>query len=346
MGEWLSWALIVIALITTLLGVAKDVFPAVPKWLVFTTAAVTACGGILQFYQNVQGQNFAQETQSAIKGIPVGSDAPRKELTDAEQVLYKSLKEEASRFRTSKIKLFFSPSIDANALYRLGLLAFNQRDPAEAEMNLKYALQLDPGHIKAFNLLLQLYQSEAMKSLQRSNYDEAKKYLDEAQRLVADSDVEGDIGTMTRLGAVYKSLGQVNEALGNRTEAEQYWQQAGKIFERLLKRAPKDPSILVGMGNVLHHKGKLKEALEKYQAALAAAPNYTAAANDAAIACTNLMQEDSEHKTQWQKKACGYWDTALSLSEHDPQFDENYRVGVRKYKNWLCELGLRNDTSD
>lgn len=337
MGDWLSWTLIIIALLTTLLGVAKDVFPAVPKWLILITAAVTACGGILQFYQNIQGQIFAEETESATKGIAASSDAPQKVLTDAEQVLYENLKEDASRFRASKIKLFFSPSIDAGALYRLGLLAFNQRDPVEAERNLKYALQLDPGHIKAFNLLLQLYQSEAMKSLMYRDYDEAEKYLNEAQRLVADSAIEGDIGTMTRLGAVYKSLGQVYEGRGNRTEAERYWQQAGRVFERLLERAPNDPSILVGIGNVLHHKGKLKEALQKYETALAAAPNYTAAANDAAIVCTNLMREDSEQKTQWQQKACGYWKKALSLSVRDPQFDEKYRLQVQEYIAWFCK---------
>ncbi len=337
MHGWLNWVLIVVALATTLLGVAKDILPNVPKVLMLITAVVTVAGAVLKFYQDARGQSLSNQTTMLAENVPASPDAPSKVLSNDHQRLYANIKEEAKRFRRSKIKLFFSPSIDAGTLYRLGLLAFNQRDPTEAEINLKYALELDPDHTDAFNLLLQLYQSEAMKRLQRGEYDQVEEYMQEAQRLVADSAIEGDLRTMTLLGAVYKTLGQVYERRGKQAVAEQYWKQAGEIFTQLHARAPEDPSILVGLGNFLDHQREFHAALGRYEAALDAAPKYTAAANDAAIACMKLMQQDSEQMAQWQEKACAYWQKAISLSKHDPQFDDNYRAVARRQMAKVCQ---------
>ena len=154
--------------------------------------------------------------------------------------------------------------------------------------------------------------------------------MQEAQRLVADSAVEGDLRTMTLLGAIYKTRGQVYERRGENEAADQCWERAGDVFKRLNARAPDDPSIRVGVGNVLDHRRELEGALDEYEAALGVAPNYTAAANDAAIVSTRLIHQDPENAASWQAKACEYREKAIVLSKSEPQFDDRYRNQARR----------------
>lgn len=198
----ISIALIFISLVLTLVGVYKDIVPKkkIPSWLIFSTAILTGVGGLLQAYQDYSALQFAKEADALSEGIPVNAEAPPKPLTKKEEKLYTTLKEEASRFRSAQIKLFFSPSLNSESLYNLGLVAFNQRDFAEAEKNFKYALQLDNNNLKAFNLLLQLYQSTAMMHLDRGDIQQAETYLREAERLISDFPTEGNLQTVTLLG--------------------------------------------------------------------------------------------------------------------------------------------------
>ena len=329
---WLSITLIFITLVATLLGVSKDIIPEkkIPSWLIFSTALLTGVGGVLQAVQEYRGLEFGKNTGGLSEGIPANAEAPSKRLTEKEEKLYTTLKEEASRFRSSQIKLFFSPSLNSESLYNLGLVAFNQRDFAEAEKNLKYALQLDNNNLKAFNLLLQLYQSTAMMHLDRGDIQQAETYLREAERLISDFPTEGNLQTVTLLGYLYKSLGQVYEK-EDPTLSEQYWERAGDIFTMVLTRKPENAGALNGLGNVLAHNGNFRAALEKYQAALKLNDEYTAAANDAALACEALMKQELEKVDIWRKQAIYYWELALELSSKDPQFnDPNYQNKVRR----------------
>ena len=332
----ISIALIFISLVLTLVGVYKDIVPKnkIPSWLIFSTAILTGVGGLLQAYQDYSALQFAKEADALSEGIPVNAEASKKPLTEKEEKLYTTLKEEASRFRSAQIKLFFSPSLNSESLYNLGLVAFNQRDFAEAEKNLKYALQLDNNNLKAFNLLLQLYQSTAMMHLDRGDIQQAETYLREAERLISDFPTEGNLQTVTLLGYLYKSLGQVYEK-EDPTLSEQYWERAGDIFTMVLTRKPENAGALNGLGNVLAHNGNFRAALQKHQAALKLAPNYTAAANDAALACEALMKQEPEKVDVWRQQAIDYWELALELSIKDPQFDQNYQNKVRKRIQYL-----------
>lgn len=332
----LSVTLIVISLIATLLGVSKEIIPQnkVPSWLIFISAAVTGAGGLLKFYQDYKGLEFSKKTGNLSEGISESVDAPKKPLTSEEERLYVNLKEEANRFRSAQITLFFSPSLNSESLYKLGLLAFNQRDFAESEKNLKYALRLDENNVKAFNLLLQIYQSTAMSRLDRQDFQQAETYLREAERLISESPIEGDLQTITLVGYCYKSLGQVYEKT-DLTLSEQYWRRAGEIFDMVLIRDPENVNALNGLGNVLDHSGDSAAALEKHQAALKLVPYYAAAANDAALVCETLMQKEPGKVSTWRQKAIDYWELALELSENDPQFDQSYRDSVRRRIQYL-----------
>ncbi len=333
---WLSVTLIFVTLIVTVLGVSKDIIPEkkVPSWLIILTATLTGVGGLLQGYQDYKGLDFSRKASNLSEGISETVEAPQKSLTGEEEQIYANLKKEADHFRSSQIKLFFSPSLSSEFLYKLGLLAFNQRDHAEAEKNLKYALELDENNVKAFNLLLQLYQSTAMMRIDQRDLQQAETYLREAERLISEFPTKGDLKTITLLGYLYKSLGQVYEKT-NPTLSEQYWQRAGEVFEMVLAREPESAGALNGLGNVLDHNGNPVVALEKYQAALKLIPSYTAAANDAAIACEALMKKEPEKVNIWRQKAIDYWELVLELSENDPQFDQEYRERVRRRIEYL-----------
>ena len=120
--QWLSIisiALISISLLVTLLGVYKDIVPEkkIPSWLIFSTAILTGVGGVLQAFQDYRGLEFGKAVSSASEGISLEAEAPKKQLTEKEETLYTTLKKEASRFRSARIKLFFSPSLDSRSLY-------------------------------------------------------------------------------------------------------------------------------------------------------------------------------------------------------------------------------------
>ena len=113
--------------------------------------------------------------------------------------------------------------------------------------------------------------------------------------------------------------------------SETNWREAGRVFEKVLAIEDENPDALNGMGNVLHHKGRLEEALGKHEAALAIAPNYTAAANDAALVCEGLMSQEASREEMWKDKAKEYWERAIELSRDDPQLPADYASRVRNH---------------
>lgn len=329
---WLSAALIGITLLTSLLAAFKDLLPAFPREVMIGVASLSAIGAVLQTYRDVQGLKIRNSSVALAEGIQPIANAPKKQFTSKEETLYASLREDADRYRSAKIKLFFSPSISSESLYFLGLIAFNQRNLPEAEENLKIALRLDRNHTKAFNLLLQLYQSAAMTSLSRADVSTAEVYLTEAEQLMSELPAEPDLRTVTLVGYAYKSLGQVY-AGRDPALSERYWDKAGETFEKVLAIEPNDANALNGFGNVLDHRGSYAEALAKHEAALQLAPNYTAAANDAAIVCEELMRQetDADAKASQKNRALEYWERAIALSKRDPQFQQDYEPRIRAH---------------
>jgi tetratricopeptide (TPR) repeat protein len=332
---WLPFALVVIALLTSILGIIKDVLPPelFPRWLMYGMAGIAALGAVLQFFQGYQGLRAQSNVVEISAGIKPIADAPEKVLTSDEQRVYNDVEEAVERYRKAPVKLFFAPAIDAGTLYKLALIQFNQRKFAAAEENLKYALKLDSDHTDSYNLLLQLYQTEAMQLLQKQDYKEAEALLKNADRLLEKKPQGIDSKTVVLIGYVYKSLGQVY-AKSNMDLARQYWTQAKQMFSTALVLNQEDPSALNGLGNILYFEEKYQEALEKHSKALMLAPNYTAAANDAALVCEALMcqslnQEGGNAADQWRREAISFWEKAIQLSGSDPLFEPTYSTNIR-----------------
>ncbi len=331
---WLSLALILIALVTSLLGVYKDAFLSgrVPRWFFFAMACLPIIAASLQIYQDVISQKLQKGAHRLTSDITPQSDPLL--LSTEQQELLMSIINKISKVQPGKSKLFVAPDVSSSTFYNLGLIFFNQRDFVKSEKYLDAALKADKNNVAAINLLLQLYQSAAMNHLDDIEIEAAESSLKKAEKLMDNLPAGVNLQTLTLLAYVYKSLGQLYERTDHLL-SEQYWDKAGKIFETVLISNKKDPGALNGMGNVFHHKQKFGEAFEKYKEALEVAPNYTAAANDAAIVCENLMKHDSTQKEAWKTKAIEYWKLAMKLSKDDPQFPPEYGVKVSNRIQWL-----------
>jgi tetratricopeptide (TPR) repeat protein len=331
---WLSIALILIALVTSLLGVFKDAFLSgrVPRWVFFTMAILPIMAAALQIYQDVASQKLQKGAHRLISDITPQSDPLL--LSTEQQELLMSITNKISKVQPGKSKLFVAPNVSSNTFYNLGLIFFNQRDFVQSEKYLSAALKADKNNVAAVNLLLLLYQSSAMNHLNDGEIEGAESSLKKAEKLMDNLPAKVNLKTLTLLAYVYKSLGQLHERTDHLL-SEQHWDKAEKIFETVLISNKKDPSALNGIGNVFHHKRKFNAALKKYKEALEVAPYYAAAANDAAIVCENLMKHDSSQKEAWKTKAIEYWKLAVKLSKDDPQFPPEYGVKVTNRIQWL-----------
>ncbi|UCF91079.1 MAG: hypothetical protein JSW39_22800 [Desulfobacterales bacterium] len=339
---WLPLTLIIIALLTSIFGIIKDVLPKLfPSWLMYITVGITAVGALLQFYQDYQGLQAQNKVTELSSGIEPVADAPKKALTPNDQRIYAAVKKDVKRFREAPVKLFLAPSIGADTFYKLALVQFNQQNFADAEVNLTYALKLDSEHKDSYNLLLQLYQTEAMHLLQKGDYQGAEKRLVKADHLLGNMPQGIDNRTVALIGYVYKSLGQVYQK-SDADRAARYWKQAKQVFKSALTINDEDPNALNGLGNILYFQDQYLDALARHKEALERAPNYTAAANDAALVCEALMcqsftqQKDSD-ADKWRLEAITFWEKAIQLCRSDPLFEPTYPSSVGRRVEILSE---------
>ncbi len=180
-----------------------------------------------------------------------------------------------------------------------------------------------------------------MHSLQKGDYEGAEEWLEKADRLLGDMPQGIDNKTIALIGYVYKSLGQVY-AKSDSDRAMRYWSQAEQAFKSALTFNEKDPSALNGLGNILYFQGRYPEALAKHKEALSQAPNYAAAANDAAIVCEALMcqslaQQKNSDADTWRREAISFWGKAIQLSPNDPLFEPTYPVSISHRVDMLRE---------
>ncbi len=199
----------------------------------------------------------------------------------------------------------------------VGIIRYEPKDFSQAENYLKAAIE-ETNSIPALNFLLHLYQITAMNHLQNEDRETARSFLEKAKRLIDNSSFENlNSRTVTLIGYVYKSLGQVYTD-SDPSLSERYWKEAENIFEEILASEPNNSGALNGMGNVLHHQKRFQEALEMHERALKADPNYAYAAHDAAIVCEALMRQDLSKQKMWRVKAIEFWQRAVELGEDNP----------------------------
>ena len=338
---WLPLIILVITLLIAFFGIVKEILPSklYRSWPMYIMVLMMGVGALLQFYQGYRGLYAQNKTSELAADIEPGAD--KKPLTPNEQQIYAELGNIAKQFREAPVKLFVTPSVGVDTLYKLALIQFNQRNYADAEMNLRYALELDSEHKDSYNLLLQLYQTEAMHFLHKGDYKSAGERLKSASYLLEKKPQGIDDKTVVLIGYLYKTLGQVN-ARSDVGRAKRYWKDAEQAFKFALLLNEKNPDAINGLGNILQFQGEYLKALEKHKEALRLAPNYTAAANDAGLAsralmCQSLAQQKDNEADKWRREAISFWERAIQLSQTDPGFESSYASSMSYHVNRLRE---------
>ena len=239
--------------------------------VLFRHACLPVVAAVISVYQIVQSRKIESGAEKLTSNVTPES-APLVLTMDQKKLLMNMINK-ISSVELGKSKFFTAPDVYSGTFYNLGLLYFNQRDFLQAEKYLKASIEADKNNIPAINLLLQLYQSAAMNHLSDGEIEAAESALAKAEKLFGTLPAGTNLGTLTLLAYVYKSLGQVKERHAPQI-SKQYWDKAGKIFETVLISRKNDASALNGLGNVLYHKQQqFKDAFEKYKKALEIAPN-------------------------------------------------------------------------
>jgi tetratricopeptide (TPR) repeat protein len=329
---WLTVLLSFITLCTTLWGLYKENFPhqKFPTWVIYSIAGVTAVGALLQFSQDMISLELEKNTANLAKGIEPVANMPPKQFEPSQWEKIKSIEQQVQGIQPGQSKLFVSPYVGVKTFYKLGLIAFNQRNFVLAEKYLSSALQAEQTYLPALNLLLQIYQSAAMNHLDDNEPEQALMALNRAEELINQTAETRDQRTWVLIGYVYKSLGQIYE-ISNPSLSDSYWNKAEQVFEIIASQAStktERAAAINGLGNFLYQRGQLKKALEKHIEALEIIPGYTAAANDAALVCEGLINKDPENSAMWRQQAVKYWTDAINFSKHDPQFPNEYESKV------------------
>lgn len=153
---------------------------------------------------------------------------------------------------------------NGDALHLLGVLRYQQRDPAAAVPLIEAALKIIPDNIHARTGL-------GLALLRLNRYEEALASLDQALAIKPDF-----ADALTRRGDVLLALGRQTEALAS--------------YNRSLRYRPNDPETLNNRAAILIELGRLTEAMSNLDQALAIAPGYMEALHNRATALIALKR--------------------------------------------------------
>jgi tetratricopeptide (TPR) repeat protein len=155
---------------------------------------------------------------------------------------------------------------DAETRNNLGLARLKQGRPAEAERELRYAIEREPRLAAAYDNL-----GHALNALGR--HEEALSAFGAC--LERDT---GNIEARRGLAVALEGLGRLDAALGVLREASQ--------------RAPDDPDVQLELGNVLQLRGQLAPAIDAYRRGLRLRPEWGEAWHNLAIAQSRAGRAD------------------------------------------------------
>ena len=181
-----------------------------------------------------------------IKALP-NSDKDRDLL-----VLISSVQEKAKRFADEQKTLDTAESLShtdpekLDILFRRGAMLERQKSFEEAEQEFRKVLQLDPNNAEALNYLGYMFADRGV-------------HLEEAQQMISKA-----LDIVPGNGAFLDSLGWVHFRL-NRLD-----QAADELRQALEKNYSDDPTVHDHLGEVYFKQGKLKEAIQQWEASVAA----------------------------------------------------------------------------
>ena len=181
-----------------------------------------------------------------------------------------------------------------DALHLLGVLRYQQRDPAAAVPLIEAALKIIPKNAVAWTGL----------GLALLKLDRIQEALDNFDRALTLQPNHAD--TLTRRGDALLNLGRLPEALAS--------------YNRSLRYRPNDPETLNSRAAILINLNRLGEALTSLDQALHLAPTYVEALNNRATALIALKRH---------AEALSSCDQALALQPDAAELLNNRGVALR-----------------
>lgn len=156
--------------------------------------------------------------------------------------------EEAVRFLNRYIELY--PAKTAYGYEEIAQCYEHAKDWEKAQEYYQKAIDHEPGRAKSWRLMGKFLANE------KKDQEAALPFLQKAAEL----DAASTYGLM--------KLGEVYEALGNKAEAQRYYEQSLKNYQKNLDEDPFDCCDCEGMADVLIHLGRFDEAQEMIKKAM------------------------------------------------------------------------------
>jgi tetratricopeptide (TPR) repeat protein len=107
-----------------------------------------------------------------------------------------------------------------------------------------------------------------------------------------------DIGLQMQMGAIYKTIAQVFQEIGNTEQTDKYIERAEHIFEFIKDNVPSDQKTALdianaihGLGNMYHMSGVLEKAIENYKLTSTLYPNHRYTWHDMFLAYNELAKQ-------------------------------------------------------
>jgi tetratricopeptide (TPR) repeat protein len=208
------------------------------------------------------------------------------------------------------------------ATYQLGLLALYDRDYEAALGCFRKAADADPEFSDAFEAIACLQQNRAVQDLQAGDEDAARAKLDEARAMAAYTDPLDPQALILR-GHIAKTWAEVAHGKGNRDDEQEYYQEAARFFEQVIRLNPDSAAAHNDRGTVAYALGNLDRAIDAYTQAIELAPDYTAAYHDLAEAFEAKMGADQARSVEWAQSALEMWRQTYRLARNDPIFTKD-----------------------
>ena len=170
---------------------------------------------------------------------------------------------------------------NTDALYLLGVVAFERERFEEAEENFQEAIRLHPRHSRAYRGLGRVYDRQGDDDQALANYREAVR-LD-----------TGDEESRKRLAELYEAGGDCQAALREYWKVLQFkpddvpvrrrlafllgergnWETGRELIAEALRHHPRDAALLSDLGVIYGNMGRTEEAIAAFQAALELEPD-------------------------------------------------------------------------
>jgi len=224
-------------------------------------------------------------------------------------------------------------TLTPQAAYKMGMLAVYRGDFESADGYFRQATKDAPDFSDAFEAHAWLLHTWAMGNFVRGDTEKSGQQLEEAQQAATRGDPL-DVFALTVRGFIAKGRGQIYQDTGDQDQSKQYFLEARRLFEGVLKLDPQNAQAYLGLGGVSHGLGDLDGAITVFQKALELQPENPMIWHDLAAAYEGKISDDQVDTEKWSLEALTAWKEAYHLAPDVPNFSAEYVLWMGKRVRW------------